>query len=253
VPNDQDMTRWRGVVERALGNIPPRTRSARASRSLHLGRDDRGAERHVEILEFLFETIGRIEGSIAMALIRIPVEDRTITDPAQIAAFLATQGSTTNAPSRRRRSAPTRRPRVLLEAYKTKIDELKARGGYVTADVIDVFPDTPNSRRCSTSSTPSTGTTKTKSASSSRPRAVSHSCRKRRRCFAIEVEAGDLIRVPRGTHHWFDLCVDRRIRAIRLFQDASGWTPHYTQSGVDKSFQPVCFGPRYFPPVDLGV
>ena len=40
--------------------------------------------------------------------------------------------------------------------------------------------------------------------------------------FAIEVEAGDLIRVPRGTHHWFDLCADRRIRAIRLFQDPVG-------------------------------
>ena len=66
--------------------------------------------------------------------------------------------------------------------------------------------------------------------------------------FAIEVEAGDLIRVPRGTHHWFDLCGDRRIRAIRLFQDASGWTPHYTQSGVDAGFQPLCFGPAYLPP-----
>jgi 1,2-dihydroxy-3-keto-5-methylthiopentene dioxygenase len=63
--------------------------------------------------------------------------------------------------------------------------------------------------------------------------------------FAIEVEAGDLIRVPRGTHHWFDLCADRRIRAIRLFQDPSGWTPHYTESGVDQGFQPVCFGPVY--------
>ena len=64
----------------------------------------------------------------------------------------------------------------------------------------------------------------------------------------IEVVAGDLIRVPRGTLHWFDLCLDRRIRAIRLFQDASGWTPHYTGSGVDRRFQPVCFGPAYIPP-----
>ena len=63
--------------------------------------------------------------------------------------------------------------------------------------------------------------------------------------FALEVEAGDLIRVPRGTWHWFDLCADRRIRAIRLFQDPSGWTPHYTDSGVDKRFQPVCFGPAH--------
>jgi 1,2-dihydroxy-3-keto-5-methylthiopentene dioxygenase len=54
--------------------------------------------------------------------------------------------------------------------------------------------------------------------------------------------------VPKGTHHWFDLCGDRRIRAVRLFQDPSGWTPHYTDSGVDRGFQPVCFGPSYLPP-----
>ena len=52
----------------------------------------------------------------------------------------------------------------------------------------------------------------------------------------------------RGTHHWFDLCSDRRIRAIRLFQDPAGWTPHYTGSGVDANYQPLCFGPDYFPP-----
>jgi len=58
---------------------------------------------------------------------------------------------------------------------------------------------------------------------------------------AIEVEAGDLIRVPRGTLHWFNLCGDRRIRAIRLFQDTAGWTPNYTESRVDENFLPVCF------------
>jgi 1,2-dihydroxy-3-keto-5-methylthiopentene dioxygenase len=64
---------------------------------------------------------------------------------------------------------------------------------------------------------------------------------------AIEVESSDLIRVPRGTLHWFNLCDDRRIRAIRLFQDKSGWTPHYTNSAVDRDYQPVCWGPRYIP------
>ena len=58
----------------------------------------------------------------------------------------------------------------------------------------------------------------------------------------IEVESGDLIRVPRGTWHWFNLCADRRIRAIRLFQDTAGWTPLYTDSGVDADFVPMCFG-----------
>ena len=64
---------------------------------------------------------------------------------------------------------------------------------------------------------------------------------------AIEVEAGDLIRVPRGTHHWFNLCGEREIRAIRLFQDPAGWTPQYTDSGVDEGFEPVCLGPQYIP------
>jgi 1,2-dihydroxy-3-keto-5-methylthiopentene dioxygenase len=65
--------------------------------------------------------------------------------------------------------------------------------------------------------------------------------------FAIEVAAGDLIRVPGGTWHWFDLCADRRIRAVRLFQDAAGWTPQYTGSGVDRGFEPVCLGPHHVP------
>jgi 1,2-dihydroxy-3-keto-5-methylthiopentene dioxygenase len=125
---------------------------------------------------------------------------------------------------------------------------LKARGGYVTADVIDVSRDTPASTACSRASIRSTGTTKTKSASSSKGRGLFHSASAGQPVFAIEVEAGDLIRVPRGTHHWFDLCGDRRIRAIRLFQDPSGWTPHYTQSGADRDFQPVCFGPAYIRP-----
>jgi len=64
----------------------------------------------------------------------------------------------------------------------------------------------------------------------------------------IEVEAGDLILLPKGTWHWFDLCADRKIRAIRLFQNPSGWTPYYTDSGVDRNFQPICFGPSYISP-----
>ena len=64
---------------------------------------------------------------------------------------------------------------------------------------------------------------------------------------ALEVEAGDLARVPAGTWHWFDLCQDKRIRAIRLFQDPTGWTPHYTESGVDESYMPVCFGLTFIP------
>jgi len=60
---------------------------------------------------------------------------------------------------------------------------------------------------------------------------------------AIEVEAGDSIRVPAGTLHWFDLCETRAIRAIRLFRDPAGWVPRYSDSGAEEGYQPVCFGP----------
>ena len=63
--------------------------------------------------------------------------------------------------------------------------------------------------------------------------------------FAIQVESGDLINVPAGTQHWFDLCNDRNIRCIRLFQDQSGWTPHYVEGGVHEGYSPVCLGPAY--------
>ncbi|HXE71243.1 MAG TPA: cupin domain-containing protein [Candidatus Nitrosotenuis sp.] len=45
--------------------------------------------------------------------------------------------------------------------------------------------------------------------------------------FEVHVGPGDLLSVPRGTWHWFDLKEDRRIQCVRLFQDPSGWTPHY--------------------------
>ena len=57
--------------------------------------------------------------------------------------------------------------------------------------------------------------------------------------------------VPRGTLHWFNLCADRRIRAIRLFQDKGGWTPHYTDSRVDERYLPVCFGLSHMPATTL--
>jgi 1,2-dihydroxy-3-keto-5-methylthiopentene dioxygenase len=62
---------------------------------------------------------------------------------------------------------------------------------------------------------------------------------------SVEVGPGDLLRVPCGTKHWFTLCDERRIRAVRWFQDTTGWTPHYTGTGVDAHYQPLCFGPAY--------
>ena len=180
-----------------------------------------------------------------MALVKIPSEQRTLRERTEVTAFLATHGIeyATWTPAH---EVPADAPaEAVLAAYSREIDALKQRGGYVTADVIDVTPDTPNLDMMLAKFSREHWHDEDEVRFIIEGRGLFHVHPSTGPVFAIEVGPGDLIRVPRGTHHWFDLCVDRRIRAIRLFQDVSGWTPHYTDSGVDKGFEPVCFGPTY--------
>jgi 1,2-dihydroxy-3-keto-5-methylthiopentene dioxygenase len=187
-----------------------------------------------------------------MAIVRIPEEQRTLSDEGDIGRYLSGRGIEFE------RLTPGRQGDVLrndataddvLAAYDEKIRELKARGGYVTADVIDVKADTPGLDAMLARFNSEHWHDEDEVRLIVEGRGLFHiHPSDGGPVFAIEVEPGDLIRVPRGTHHWFDLCGDKRIRAIRLFQDSSGWTPHYTASGVDRGFQPVCFGPAYIPP-----
>jgi 1,2-dihydroxy-3-keto-5-methylthiopentene dioxygenase len=182
-----------------------------------------------------------------MALIRIPEQDRTIDDAAEVTAFLAANGIDCERAEPEVALAAGAPAADVLAAYAAKIRELNARGGYVTADVIDVSPDTPNLDAMLQKFSTEHWHDEDEVRFIVEGRGLFHVHPGAGPVFAIDVEAGDLIRVPRGTHHWFDLCSDRRIRAIRLFQDPAGWTPHYTNSGVDAEFQPMCFGPAYLP------
>jgi 1,2-dihydroxy-3-keto-5-methylthiopentene dioxygenase len=182
-----------------------------------------------------------------MAIVRVRDEERVIEGEDNVRSFLATQDIEYERAAPGRVVAPDAPAAELLDAYKEKIDELKTRGGYATADVIDVFPDTPNLDAMLNKFNAEHWHDEDEVRFIIEGRGLFHIHPSNAPVFSIEVEPGDLIRVPRGTHHWFDLCAERRIRAIRLFQDPSGWTPHYTRSGVDQKFQPLCFGPQYFP------
>ncbi len=183
-----------------------------------------------------------------MASVRIPDEDRTLRDPDAIRGYLKERGIEYERWSPVLAAGATGSPEAILAANAAKIEELKARGGYVTADVIDVTPDTPGLDAMLAKFNTEHWHDEDEVRLIVEGRGLFHIHPPDGPVFAIEVQAGDLIRVPKGTYHWFDLCGDRRIRAVRLFQDPSGWTPHYTDSGVDRGFQPVCFGPSYLPP-----
>jgi len=182
-----------------------------------------------------------------MAIVRIPDENRTLNDPSAITSFLAELGIdyerwepshpvTADAPSEE-----------VLAAYSDEIDRLKAQGGYVTADVINVNRATPGLEEMLQKFTREHWHDDDEVRFIIHGRGVFHIHPRNGSVCGIEVEAGDLIRVPQGTWHWFDLCAEREIRAIRLFKDPSGWVPRYTESGVDRGYEPLCLGPAYIP------
>jgi 1,2-dihydroxy-3-keto-5-methylthiopentene dioxygenase len=178
-----------------------------------------------------------------MAVLRFPETNQKIENEAEIRAALGAVGIDYERWSLDRVPADCSADDV-LRAYGAEIVEMKRRGGYVTADVIDVNPETPNLEamlaRFDKEHTHSED--EVRFILAGRGIFFLHLGAK---VYSVEVGPGDMLRVPRGTTHWFTLCEDRRIRAIRWFQQTEGWTPQYTGSGVDQGYQPLCFGPAY--------
>jgi 1,2-dihydroxy-3-keto-5-methylthiopentene dioxygenase len=182
-----------------------------------------------------------------MAVVTIPEEERLLTDKQEIAAYLATCAIDYEQWQPKPALPADASAEDIFEAYANEIEELKIRGGYVKADIIDVNDGTPGLEMMLAKFNREHWHDEDEVRFIIAGHGLFHIHPPNKSVVAIQVEAGDLIRVPRGTMHWFDLCSDRRIRAIRLFQDMAGWTPHYTESGTDRKFQPLCFGPSFLP------
>lgn len=183
-----------------------------------------------------------------MGVLRIPDENQTITDPKAIAEYLAAIGI------KYEQWQPPIHPLAedapeaeILEAYKGEIEKLKESGGYVTADVIAVNPQTPNLDAMLAKFDREHWHAEDEIRFVIHGRGLFHIRPTQGPVVAIEMQAGDLISVPKDTRHWFHLCGEREIRCIRLFLDPSGWIAHYTESGVDKGYEPLCLGPQYIP------
>jgi 1,2-dihydroxy-3-keto-5-methylthiopentene dioxygenase len=182
-----------------------------------------------------------------MAIVSLPNEQRTIHDEALVRAHLAGIRIGYERWQPAHKVAADAPPQEILAAYANEIERLKSSGGYVTADVIDVNPNTPGLEQMLLKFSSEHWHDEDEVRFIIEGRGVFHIHPEAGPLTAIEVGPGDLLRVPRGTLHWFDLCADRRIRAIRLFQDPSGWTPHYTESGTERGYQTVCFGGHHIP------
>ncbi|MET9902927.1 cupin [Streptomyces sp. NPDC006446] len=53
---------------------------------------------------------------------------------------------------------------------------------------------------------------------------------------AVLCERGDLLGVPRGTTHWFDMGTEPSFTAIRFFHEEDGWIGNFTGSTISSRF-----------------
>ncbi|HTQ78954.1 MAG TPA: cupin domain-containing protein, partial [Thermoanaerobaculia bacterium] len=160
-----------------------------------------------------------------MAIVTLRDSNETLKEASEISAFLQPFGIWYRRFEGSDQLPEDANDAEILAAYEEPIAALKAEGGYVTADVINVNPGVPGLDAMLNRFNKEHWHDEDEVRFIVHGRGLFHIHPPAGPVFSIEVVKGDMIKVPRGTHHWFDLCTDRTIRAIRLFQDVSGWTP----------------------------
>ena len=133
-----------------------------------------------------------------MAVLRIPDEQRSLREHDEVRDYLAGIGIEYERWETPADLPPDASAEQVLRAYAPQIDELKRRGAYVTADVIDVNADTPGLdamlAKFNIEHTHDEDEVRYIIAGSG----LFHIHPAQGPVVAIEVEAGDLMRVPRG-------------------------------------------------------
>lgn len=128
---------------------------------------------------------------------------------------------------------------AVLLAYKTDIDALNARFGFNSIDVVSLQPDNPkkDELRQMFISEHTHADFEVRffvegqglfflRPQAERPNTV----------FAVRCTAGDLISVPAGMTHWFDMGDRPHFKAIRFFTTDQGWVGNFTGDDIAQRF-----------------
>ncbi|WP_447977504.1 1,2-dihydroxy-3-keto-5-methylthiopentene dioxygenase [Candidatus Nitrospira bockiana] len=174
-----------------------------------------------------------------MATLRVPDHRLFLSDEADIRAFLDERGVFYQ------RWAPDSSlgldadDAAVLASVEHWLRPFMAKGGYRTADVVAVTPETPNLTviRDKFLREHTHSEDEVRYFVSGRGVFWFHRERPRDEVFAVTCTAGDLLSVPANTKHWFDLGPEPHVRAIRIFTDQAGWVPHYTDSGIEQRYR----------------
>ncbi|WP_373531929.1 acireductone dioxygenase [Vampirovibrio sp.] len=173
-----------------------------------------------------------------MGILTIPDKAITLTENPEIRAYLNARGILFEQWEASCAFSPDATPETIMAAYEPVLTPYKAAHGYQTADVISVRPDTPNLPDIRAKFLREHTHTEDEvrffvdgqgffwfNLENDEP------------VFCVKCVSGDLLSVPANVKHWFDLGPEAFVKTIRIFTDAAGWVPHYTQSGVDERFR----------------
>ncbi|MCM0612514.1 cupin [Marinobacter sediminum] len=119
----------------------------------------------------------------------------------------------------------------ILDAYGDEVAKLKAECGFQTADVVSLNPDNPQKEAFRQ---------KFLDEHIHREDEVRFFVRGQGlfylhfddQVFAVMCQKNDLISVPDGTRHWFDMGPEPEFTCIRLFTNPDGWVADFTGEDI---------------------
>ena len=123
----------------------------------------------------------------------------------------------------------------VIATYRPQIDRLMAERGYVTVDVISVSRDHPqkDELRAKFLDEHRHAEDEVRFFVAGRGLFTLHI---EDMVYAVLCEKNDLISVPAGTRHWFDMGEQPSFVAIRLFNNPDGWTAQFTGERIADQF-----------------
>lgn len=124
---------------------------------------------------------------------------------------------------------------TVLAAYASDVDRIMKSGGFKTADVISLKSDHPDKavlrKKFLSEHTHSEDEVRFFVAGGGLFSLHIDEC-----IYEVECSQGDLISVPAGIPHWFDMGAEPSFACIRIFTDESGWVANYTGSDIADRF-----------------
>lgn len=127
---------------------------------------------------------------------------------------------------------------TILAAYEHELKPFMEKNGYVTADVINVHPETPNLMAIREKFMKEHRHSEDEIRFFVDGEGIFWFHLDNGEVIGVTCTAGDFMAVPKNFRHWFDLAPNYFVKAIRIFSNIEGWVPHYTGSGVDSRYNP---------------